>query len=242
VKLLVCLLFLLPSYVFANTNAWELPRVEVTPNDPYKIDKYNVTAPANLPSADPVASASTYYSPQPQAVNSNTYKAPLANNNNYASAPRYMAVHLGTYFNQEAHKWGNFDYENPGKLNAGVTYRIGEWVNSMDLQLRLDYSRFEVENEGLSKISILPMIMFPDARSGFPLYFGAGLGLGLFLEQLENESHVSLDYQLITGLRFMDVYKKLGLFLESGIKGQLQVLKDGEYRGMFVSAGTVFNF
>lgn len=239
VVITLILSFSLIQMAYANSNIWELPKINVSPEDPYKIDAYKVKQ-------APVAAASSYkmpssnYSPS-AAVNQSTYKM-APSQNGFSTAPRYMAIHAGTFFNQEAHQWGDYDYESPGKLNMGVSYRIGEWVNSMDLLMRIDYTKFEVENEGLSKISLLPMIMFPDARSGFPIYFGAGIGAGFFLEQLSGESHVSLDYQLIGGLRFLDVYKTLGFFLESGVKGQLQVLKDGEHRGMFLSAGTVFNF
>ena len=127
---LLVLIFSAVSQVNANTNtnSWELPRVEVSPSDPYKIDKYKVQ--------DPVASTSTYTVPsQPvmgatmQPANTNTYKTKSIFDG-YTSAPRYMAIHLGTYFNDEAHEWGDFGYENPGKLNAGVSYRLGEWVNS----------------------------------------------------------------------------------------------------------------
>ncbi len=249
-KSVIIIFFLAISFVqlaSANSNVWELPKVNVSPVDPYKIDTYNVSHdPVAAASSYKVPSASSYTMPKsPQrtgAVNQSTYTMSPSQNNSFSTAPRYMAIHAGTFFNEEAHAWGDFDYENPGKLNVGVTYRIGEWINSMDLQMRIDYTKFQVENEGLSKISILPLIMFPDARSGFPIYFGAGVGAGLFLEQLSGESHVSLDYQLIGGLRFLDVYKTLGFFLESGVKGQIQVLKDGEHRGMFLSAGTVFNF
>lgn len=251
-SILMTLVFIFSAFItlgtkssMANSNVWELPKVTVSPSDPYKIDTYKVSDPVKRA---PVASASsysmpsnTYRSPAPAAMNQSTYQM-KSSGKAYSTAPRYMAIHAGTFFNEEAHQWGEYDYESPGKLNLGVTYRIGEWINSMDLLMRIDYTKFEVQNEGLSKVSLLPLIMFPDARSGFPIYFGAGLGAGFFLEQLSGESHVSLDYQLIGGLRFLDVYKTLGFFLESGVKGQLQVLKDGEHRGMFLSAGTVFNF
>ncbi|RYG58601.1 hypothetical protein EON80_26825, partial [bacterium] len=101
----------------------------------------------------------------------------------------YLAVHLGLMMSDNAYKWGVQDSApNVGKWNFGVTYRVGEWVNSMDLAARVDVQRYQLLEGSATKISFLPLITFPDATSKFPLYFGVGAGLGIFASQIANES------------------------------------------------------
>jgi hypothetical protein len=156
-------------------------------------------------------------------------------------------AHFGFFFSDNAYKWGPQDSQtNVGKWNFGVTYRMGEWVNSADLGVRIDVSSYDLQDVSgtttATKISFLPVLMFPDASSKFPLYFGAGAGLGVFMKQLANESALSLDYQLFGGVRFFDVIKNTGFFVEGGLKNHFLILSDGQYNGTFFSLGTVFSF
>ena len=155
----------------------------------------------------------------------------------------YLAVHLGLMMSDNAYKWGQFDSApNVGKWNFGVTYRMGEWVNSMDLNARIDVQRYQLPDGQATKISFLPLITFPDASSKFPLYFGVGAGLGLFAAQIANESALSLDYQIIAGARFFDVYNNAGFFVEAGMKNSAFLLSDGQFNGLFAAIGSVFTF
>jgi hypothetical protein len=154
----------------------------------------------------------------------------------------YLALHLGTFVSDTAYKWGQNFSEGSGRWNFGVTYRVGEWVNSMDLAIRIDISEYALLEGRASKMSFLPVVTFPDASSRFPLYFGAGLGIGVFIHQINQESPLSIDYQLIAGARFFEVFENTGFFVEGGIKNHLFLLSDGQYNGTFVAAGTVFTF
>jgi len=158
------------------------------------------------------------------------------------AAPRYLALHIGTYFDEDAYKWGRGDLDDIGKLNAGVSYRIGEWVNSMDLLVRADFSTWDLDEGNALKMSLLPVIVFPDASSKFPLYFGAGAGVGVFFKQIRKESALSFDYQLLLGARFFDVLETMGFFIEAGMKNHIHLLSDGQYNGVFVTIGVLFNF
>jgi hypothetical protein len=51
-----------------------------------------------------------------------------------------------------------------------------------------------------------------------------------------------LDYQLIAGARFFDVFENAGFFIESGLKNHLQLWDQGQFNGTFLSAGAVFTF
>lgn len=159
-------------------------------------------------------------------------------------APRYLAVHVGSFFSDNAYSWTDSKQEDIGKLNAGVTYRLGEWVNSMDLALRVDYTSFSLDGgEGdARKLSFGAVVTFPDANSAFPLYFGVGAGAGFFLKQADNESVMALDYSVLAGVRFFNVFETTGFMFETGLKNHLHLFSDGQYNGVFFNVGTVFAF
>lgn len=161
----------------------------------------------------------------------------------------FLALHLGMFIDSDAYSWGvdhndrNYDHaEDPGKLNIGVTYRMGEWTDTMDLNLRADFQTFDLGKDKPFKLSIIPLITFPDSNSQFPLYFGAGVGPGIFFKQTRQESALSLDYQLIAGARIFDMIENTGFFLEFGLKNHLLLLSDGQFNGVFLATGAVFTF
>ncbi|MCB0422331.1 MAG: hypothetical protein KDD61_15135 [Bdellovibrionales bacterium] len=159
-----------------------------------------------------------------------------------SSKPRYMALHLGGYVNEDTYKWGERGNNDVGQLMGGVTYRVGEWKESMDLLFRADISSFEVDDANPVKLSLLPLVTFPDARSQFPLYFGAGAGIGVFFKQARGESSLSFDYQVVAGGRFFDVFDNVGLMFEAGVKNSILLFSDGQHNGVFTAVGTVFRF
>lgn len=155
----------------------------------------------------------------------------------------YLALHFGTYTSTQAYEWGQHGKEESvGGPNFGLTYRVGEWRNSMDLNVRVEFQEYKVAGQKPVKLSFMPLITFPDAAARFPLYFGAGLGLGVFMKQIDEESSLSLDYQLVAGARFFNVFENTGFFIESGLKNHLLILNSGQLNGVFVSAGAVFTF
>ncbi len=154
---------------------------------------------------------------------------------------RLLSLHVGGYLRSKAYQWGDHStYERAGVQTTGVTYKVGEWTQAMDLNLRIDYMQFEFEHSKPIKISFLPLLTFPDSATGFPLYFGIGAGPGIFLSQMEKESNLSLDYQLIFGVRWLDVWRQSGFFIESGIKDHVHLLSDGQFMSQFLTAGAVF--
>lgn len=165
---------------------------------------------------------------------------------NSSSTEHYLALHFGKMMNSTAYEWGTENKQtNVGDFTAGVTYRMGEWRNSMDLNMRIDFIQFNVLGNGEPKplkMSFLPLITFPDAAAKFPLYFGFGAGPGVFFRQTDGEASLSLDYQLIAGARFFDIFENAGFFIESGLKNHLQLWNSGQFNGTFLSAGAVFTF
>lgn len=158
------------------------------------------------------------------------------------SAPRFMAIHAGTFFSDQSYRWGDYSQEGIGRLNAGVDYRIGEWVNSMDLLVRMDFTAYGLDQGNARKISVSGLITFPDANSRFPLYFGGGLGPGFFVKQIAGESGLVLDYSLFGGIRFLNVYERVGFLIETGMKNHLHLLSDGQFNGVYINVGSAFAF
>jgi hypothetical protein len=158
----------------------------------------------------------------------------------------YLALHVGKMMDSTAYEWGAMGKQTDvGDFTAGLTYRVGEWRNSMDLNMRIDFIQFNIVGNGEPKplkMSILPLVTFPDAAAKFPLYFGFGAGPGVFFRQTDGEASLSLDYQLIAGARFFDIFENAGFFIESGLKNHLQLWNSGQFNGTFLSAGAVFTF
>src|SRR5665213_1048164 len=153
------------------------------------------------------------------------------------AAPHILALQIGTFFSDNSYKWGDSDHPSTGKLNAGVTYRMGEWVNSMDFSIRIEYTDFDFGNGVAKAISFSPIITFPDANSRFPLYFGAGVGAGLFVQQVHDRSPISLDWQVVVGARFFDVFEKIGFVVETGMKNHVLLFSEGQDNAVFVNVG-----
>lgn len=157
-------------------------------------------------------------------------------------APRYLDVHIGGFFDSQGYKWGDGDQGSIGKFIAGIDYRLGEWTNSADLLMRIDFQTYGLDEGSARKLTIGGIITFPDSNSRFPLYFGAGLGAGFFLKQIHNESALALDYSILAGARFLNVFDQLGFMVETGLKDHLHLFSDGQFNGIYVNIGTVWLF
>lgn len=159
------------------------------------------------------------------------------------TSDRIMALHIGTFLNDKAYRWGSKNrVEDPGKAMFGVTYRVGEWTSSMDLYIRAELMNYEIDSDRPLKLSVMPIVAFPDVRSDFPLYFGAGAGAGIFFNQAGEESDLSFDYALIIGTRFPSIFDWGGLFIESGLKGHVHLTSSGQHDGVFLAGGAIFSF
>ncbi len=191
--------------------------------------------PKSLPTKTGHKAAAKYMGQRPEDSDS---RGPAS----IAKESHYMAVHIGTFVGDDSYKWGSEHESNIGKLNIGVTYRLGEWANAADLDFRADFSTFNLAEGAASKLSLLPVVIFPDASSHFPLYFGAGAGPGFYLKQISGQSQISFDYQLFLGARFFNILDSTGFFVEAGIKNHFHLLSNGQYDGSFVAIGALFTF
>jgi hypothetical protein len=155
----------------------------------------------------------------------------------------YLALHLGAFLGGDSYQWGDRPHvSNPGRLMAGLTYRLGPISALADWAIRADFIGYELPEGRTVQVGIIPLLMFPEAGSQFPLYFGFGAGPGIFFQQLNNESFLSIDYQIIGGARLFNLVGSAGFFIETGLKNHVFVLSDGQLNGLFLTVGTVFVF
>ncbi len=155
---------------------------------------------------------------------------------------RFLALHIAPYVDSDIHNWGVKSPDNEGKYNLGVTYRLGEWSYSSDLMFRAAFDIVEINGSDTTKLSLMPIFSFPDARSDFPLYFGGGIGLGVFLDQTDDESKLSFDYTILAGARFFNVIENVGFMFEVGLNNHVFLTSTGQFSGTYIAAGTVFEF
>ena len=159
-----------------------------------------------------------------------------------ANAESLLMLHVGGFSSSTSWDWKDSTKRGGvGKATYGVTYLYDHW-GSLDVNIRLDFIEYKIDEERATKLSLMPLWTFPMAERHFPLYFGFGIGPGIFFTQLPDESNLSVDYQLIAGARFMDLYENFGAFIEFGLKNHLQVLSDGQFNGTALAAGCVFTF
>lgn len=187
--------------------------------------------------------ARQYFADQkPARAGRRAVRAPASDDGGGAGSPHYLSLHIGTYVDDQAYRWSSGNQHDVGNLNIGVTYRLGEWVNTGDFMIRSEYSSYGLDDGTARKLDFIAMIMFPDANSRFPLYFAAGVGPGFYLKQLHAHSSMSLDYQIVGGVRFLNIFDRLGFLAEFGLKSDFQLFSPGQFNGLFAGVGTVWTF
>lgn len=160
----------------------------------------------------------------------------------FVGGDQVLMLHLGGYSSSTCYRCKGSETRNgTGKASYGVTY-LYDRSGGLDTNLRFDFNEYKLDDERATKLSAMPLWTFPNAGTRFPLYFGFGLGLGVFFTQVENESNLSLDYQLVGGVRFMDIIENFGGFVEYGFKNSLYILSDGQFNGTALTAGAIFTF
>ena len=158
------------------------------------------------------------------------------------SDDQLLMIGVGTYIGSKSYGWKGADTrDNIGRANYGLTYLFDHW-HGMDVNLRADFAEFKLDDDQYQKLSLLPLLTFPGSFSRFPLYFGLGAGLGVFFKQAPGYSNLSLDYQLVAGARFMDLFENFGFFFEFAMKNHLHILSGGQFNGNAITAGGVFSF
>ena len=176
--------------------------------------------------------------------NEDTYQARYPSSiESLSPQDHYLALGIGSYSSVSAYNWGNGSKQTDiGKVGFDLTYRLTQDSTLYDEIVRISYNNFEPIGQKSSKMSFLYGITFPDAGSQFPLYFGIAVGPGIFFKQLDGESVLAFDYQLMLGLRLFNIFENTGFFVEGGLRNHLHITSDGQLNGTFISVGAVFTF
>jgi hypothetical protein len=188
--------------------------------------------------------ARKYMRPNRESAGTGESSASLSSSGgHHSSGDHILMLQAGGYVNSDVWKWnGDERLQKVGRNTYGLTYKTGDWSSGIDANLRVDFSEFQIGEERPFKMSLMPLLTFPDADSHFPLYFGVGAGVGIFFKQIENASNLSFDYQLVAGVRLMDLFESAGIVFEGGLKNHLHVLSLGQYNSVFLDAGLIFAF
>lgn len=197
---------------------------------------------ANAPKVGKTAAAK-YFQKNGDAAGAAAERFVASASESISGDERFLALGISSYVKSEAYQWGSSNREDMvGKLGVDLSYRLSTYNNLLDYALRVSYNQYEPAAQKATKLSVLYAVTFPDAGSHFPLYFGAAAGAGVFFSQLSGESPVSADYQLFLGFRLFNLFEKMGMYVEGGLKNHVQLTSDGQLNGTYLGGGAIFTF
>lgn len=105
--------------------------------------------------------------------------------------------------------------------SLSFTQKVAEIRNVGDIQLRPSLLVSQMETGKEISLELSSLMTFPEIQRRFPLYYGAGLGLGFYpFYVLEKKSTLSFHSSFLLGLRFFEIYYNLGGGLEFDLKIQ----------------------
>lgn len=154
----------------------------------------------------------------------------------------FLYLMAGPYISSASYAWKGGDKRTGVAKNSySITYLFDHW-GSIDTNIRIDFNEFVLDDDKVTKMTLMPLWTFPMIETRFPLYFGFGAGLGVFFKQIQDESNLSLDYQLVSGLRFPELFENAGFVFEFGLKNHLHLLSDGQLNATSLTVGALFSF
>ena len=170
----------------------------------------------------------------------NYFSSRKSNTSTYYGAPRSLALLVG------ASVYGETKDEQQDLFSSrvfGYNQRIKEFRTIGDFNLRIELGAVELESQRSFRISVAPHFTLPDIRSGFPVYVGVGGGFGLFPRHiLKKQPALSLNAQMLIGVRFIDVYKNVGFMMELNLKMHTPFQDMKLYMELLANMGFVFSF
>lgn len=155
---------------------------------------------------------------------------------------RYLNFYLYNALKDIAYSWGSERQDQLLNWSAGISYKWDNFGKFGDSIFKAKVSSFSLNDKSILKNSLLFGLSFPDVDSGFPFYFGASIGAGIFFNQIESESILSLDYQAYLGLRLINIYDTIGAFIEWGLDNHFLALSVGQYNSTYLAVGLSFVF
>ena len=166
----------------------------------------------------------------------------------YPGEARFIGILGGHTFKSSAYNWGDMQCSDKcqdiGGYQVGLVYGTRMNWKSVDLLWRAVVNFFNLKDEYKPiSFSIKPNLVFPEIKSKVPIYVGIGAGLGMFTRQASKTSALSVDIDMFTGFRAMNVLSSLGFFAEVGWQTKIFLLSTrGRFISGYVAAGTGLNF
>lgn len=124
----------------------------------------------------------------------------------------------------------------------GFQQQIGSAPLLEDLYLKTEIQNFHLKRGRATQINITGAFSRPGWEKGFPVYVGAGGGLGFYpFHILKGRSFASLNAQFFTGLRLLNLYENLGLNLELSLHLHYPFSEQELYMDVFAGLGAFFS-
>ena len=99
------------------------------------------------------------------------------------------------------------------------TQDIREVEKLGNFQVRTSLMISELQNDKEISLELTPLFTFPEIQTGFPIYFGLGLGLGFYpFYIIEKKPSFSIHSPFLIGLRFFELYSNLGAGAELDLR------------------------
>ena len=150
----------------------------------------------------------------------------------------YLSVG-GAFFRESTEKKYSF------LSNSLLSYRqkLKEIFSAGDISLQLSLGSAFLEQQRATYIEISSQISIPAQRITFPMYFGGGLGMGMYpYYVLRSKPSLFLSSEIFAGIQFFDVYENLGFYMETSFRYSLPLKELNVYLETLVKAGIIFRF
>lgn len=158
------------------------------------------------------------------------------------SRRRDMVLYVGSslYSNSAAR---NFKHRPFSSFIVGFRQPLFEVTGIGDLNLKTEVQNFRLKTGQATQINFTPTFSLPEARSGFPIYVGVGLGFGFYPHFiLIDKFSLSLNTPFFAGVRLINLYENLGLNGELALNMHFPFREKKLYMETIVSLGLLFSF
>ncbi len=108
---------------------------------------------------------------------------------------------------------------------------MGQWTNSWICFLRAEYVTYGIDDETTRKIDFDAGCNFSDVDSDFRFISAPARAWEFHFTKWKTSDLT--DYQLLAGVRFLNLWEGGGLVAETGIKGAVNLISSGELTAYF---------
>ena len=125
----------------------------------------------------------------------------------------------------------------------GFRQQFKEVMGIGDFSLKTEIQSLKLKTGRATQINVTPVFSLPGAGSGFPVYVGLGGGIGFYpYFILDSKPSLSVNLQLFTGLRLLNLYENLGVNGELALHAHIPFREERLYMETITSLGLIFSF